>query len=523
MSWFADRRIGTKILAATATGIILSILVGTLALIRIGDLREYRRSEVGQAVPYILGLSNAALATKAAATDERGYLAAGDAKYKSEFLGRQPVADAALQQARTSARTPAEVAKVDEIRGKIDGWFDAVKAEFALFDSGRRADAVKAGYGPNRDLRKAYETLLTAEIDRASKALVAAEDFETIVTGAQVDVLVLIGIGLVIALTVAIYVGRLVVLPLRRVAQVLRAVADGDLTQTVVVRQRDEAGEMATALGTATESLRETVQALSEASGALAASSEELSITSASINDSVSEAAERAASVSQSSEETSRNVTAVSAGAEEMGLSIREIGQNVNQAVDIAGKAVTVAESTNTVVARLGESSAEIGNVVKLITSIAEQTNLLALNATIEAARAGDAGKGFAVVAGEVKDLAQETARATEDISRRVEAIQSDTASAVSAIAEIAHIISQINDFQTMVASAVEEQTATTSEMSRNVHEAATIGNDAAESMAGLATAVQTAAAGVGEANAAARNLAEMSAHLQRVVSAFRY
>ncbi|MGC9665235.1 methyl-accepting chemotaxis protein [Planosporangium sp. 12N6] len=523
LGWFADRRVGTKIIFTATVGIILAVLVGALALVRISDLRTYRQEEVGRAVPYIIGLENAALAAKSAATDERGYLMAGDAKFKTEFSGRQTVADAALQQARDAAATPAEVATVDKLKTSVDGWFNAVNAEFALFDSGNRAGAVEAGYGPNRDLRKAYETALAAEIDRASKALVAAKGFDATVRSAEYSVLALIGIGLVVALALAVYVGRLVVVPLRRVAHVLRAVADGDLTQQAVVRQRDEVGEMADALGTATGSLRDTVQALDDAAGALAASAEELSVTSGRINDGVADAAQRASAVSRSSEETSRGVTAVATGAEEMGQSIQEIATNVSQAVEVAGKAVATADSTNTVVARLGESSTEIGNVVKVITSIAEQTNLLALNATIEAARAGDAGKGFAVVASEVKDLAQETARATEDISRRIEAIQGDTASAVTAIGEISHIIGRVNDYQTMIASAVEEQTATTAEMSRSVHEAATAGNQVAESVAGLADAVQVAATGVGEASAAARHLAEMSAHMQQVVGRFRY
>ena len=177
-----------------------------------------------------------------------------------------------------------------------------------------------------------------------------------------------------------------------------------------------------------------------------------------------------------------------------------------------------MAESTNHTVAKLGESSAEIGNVVKVITSIAEQTNLLALNATIEAARAGEAGKGFAVVASEVKDLAQETARATEDISRRVEAIQSDTSNAVAAIGEISQIIARINDYQLTIASAVEEQTATTNEMSRSVSEAASGTTDIAANIGGVASATQATTATLAEADRTVTELATLADELQAAV-----
>jgi methyl-accepting chemotaxis protein len=522
LGWFADRRVATKIITATAVGLVLAFLVGGLALLRIGDLQRYRREEVGQAMPYILGLENAALGAKAAATDERGYLMAGDPKFRTEFEGRQPTVDAGLDQARKAASTPEQAARVDDIRSRIDAWFTAVRAEFATFATDRAA-AVKAGYGPNRDLRKAYEAQLNTEVDRAGKELVAAAGFDRTVSDSRRDLLLVFVAGLSLALASAIYVARLVVVPLRRVAKVLDAVGDGDLTNRVSVQQRDEVGQMAGALERATDSIRDAVRVIAEAAHRLASSSDELSTTSGNINSGIGDAAARSSRVSASTEQMSQNVSTVAAGAEEMGASIVEISQNVNQAVDVAGKAVSVAESTNAVVARLGESSAEIGTVIKVITAIAEQTNLLALNATIEAARAGDAGKGFAVVASEVKDLAQETARATEDIGRRVDAIQGDTSSAVAAIGEIAEIIGRINDYQTMIASAIEEQTATTAEMSRSVNEAAGAGNEVNRSVSGLAEAVQVAASGVGEVNAAVHELATTSADLQRIVGRFRY
>jgi methyl-accepting chemotaxis protein len=188
----------------------------------------------------------------------------------------------------------------------------------------------------------------------------------------------------------------------------------------------------------------------------------------------------------------------------------------------VAAQATEVAAATNEQVGRLGTSSQQIGEVVKVITSIAEQTNLLALNATIEAARAGEAGKGFAVVAGEVKDLARETAKATEDIARRVEAIQADTASAVGAIGQIGTIVADINNYQMTIASAVEEQTVTTSEMSRNVAEAATGSGEIASNITGVAAAAATSTGVVHQIGAEIDELARLSDELRVQVAGFR-
>jgi len=269
--------------------------------------------------------------------------------------------------------------------------------------------------------------------------------------------------------------------------------------------------------------ITEPLKVVAENASSLAASSDQLTLVSQRMGASAEETAAQANVVSAASEQVSKNVQTVATGTEEMTASIREIAKNAHEAAKVANSAVTVAETTNSTVAKLGESSAEIGKVIKVITSIAQQTNLLALNATIEAARAGEAGKGFAVVANEVKELAKETAKATEDISQKIDAIQTDTKSAVSAIGEISSIINQINDISNTIASAVEEQTATTNEMSRNVAEAAKGSSEIAQNITVVASAAQETTSGAGETQKAAGDLAKMAGGLRALISKYRF
>jgi methyl-accepting chemotaxis protein len=251
----------------------------------------------------------------------------------------------------------------------------------------------------------------------------------------------------------------------------------------------------------------------------LGSSSEELTAVSTEMSASAEETAAQANVVSAAAEQVSKNVQTVATGVEEMGASIREIAGNANQAAKVAEEAVKVAEVTNATIAKLGESSQEIGKVIKVITSIAEQTNLLALNATIEAARAGEAGKGFAVVANEVKELAKETAKATEEIGQKIDAIQNDTRGAVDAIQNISRVIGTINDISNTIASAVEEQTATTNEISRNVAEAAKGSGEIAHNITSVAKAAQSTTQGASNTQQAAGELSRMAAELQQLVS----
>ncbi|AGL18932.1 methyl-accepting chemotaxis protein [Actinoplanes sp. N902-109] len=332
-----------------------------------------------------------------------------------------------------------------------------------------------------------------------------------------------VAVAAVLVCALAFFVVVSITRPLQRVRQALRAMADGDLTVEAHVTARDEVGQMAQALDEAQDNMRRIVSSVAASAQAVAAAAEEMSSTSSTMTDSAHQAAQQAHGVSQAAAGVSENVSAVAKGTEEMGASIRDISHNATEAARVAGQAVAVAEATTAQVGKLGESSTEIATVIKVITAIAEQTNLLALNATIEAARAGEAGKGFAVVASEVKDLAQETARATDDISRRVQAIQADTAGAVSAIGEITSVIAHINDYQATIASAVEEQTATTEEMSRSVALAAAGAGDIASNITGLAGAAQVSTEGIAQSRQAVGELSSMAHDLQTLVSHFRY
>jgi methyl-accepting chemotaxis protein len=257
-------------------------------------------------------------------------------------------------------------------------------------------------------------------------------------------------------------------------------------------------------------------------STALSNSAQDLTATSTQMSANAEETSAQANVVSAASEQVSKNVQTVATAAEEMTASIKEIAKNAAESAKVATGAVRVAEKTNATISKLGESSVEIGKVIKVITSIAQQTNLLALNATIEAARAGEAGKGFAVVANEVKELAKETAKATEDISQKIDAIRTDTKESVEAIAQISAIINQINDISNTIASAVEEQTATTNEMTRNITEAAKGSSEIAQNITGVATAAKSTTEGASNTSRSAADLSRMSKELQDAVSSFR-
>ncbi len=350
--------------------------------------------------------------------------------------------------------------------------------------------------------------------DTLDSTVAAAGRGRSVALGVSAVVLIaLVGIGSVVS--------RGITGPLTRVVRTLEALADGDLSARVRPSSGGELGRLEAALNTSTDSLHDVVSSVVATSGAIAAASEQLAASSAQISASAEETRVRSGVVSSAADEASRSVATVAAGAQEMTASIREIALNANAAARVAAGAVSEAEDTTRTVVRLAASSREIGEVVEAITAIAGQTNLLALNATIEAARAGEAGKGFAVVAGEVKELAQETARATEDITRRVAAIQADTTGAMAAIDRIGGVIGQINDYQLTIAAAVEQQTATTNEMSRSVAEGSGATSQIATTITGVWTAAGATTDALAHCAAAVEELSRMADGLRVAVRHF--
>jgi len=520
--WFADRSLAVKFgLLVTVVVLALAALLTTLVVSNSAvSAAEEESGHFNDAQALVLQLDTRASEFKvdafralvsATPADELANLAEDEAT-ATELLEELAGVPLSGDSATTVAALEASFSDYTEAIGAI---VDAAVADQAT---------ARLGYPAIQEANDVTDSAVGAAKDALSAGTEAAEArMAAAISRADTLGTVAVAVGLVLIVGLSLLTQRSLARPIVRVKAALEAMARGDLTVPVGVPAKDEVGQMATALDTAQEHLRTVIASVAASSDAVAAASEELSASSAQISDSAQETSAQSGVVSAAAEEVSRNVATVAAGAQEMGSAIREISQSVNEATRVAGQAVTEAQATTATVTRLGTSSQEIGAVVKVITSIAEQTNLLALNATIEAARAGEAGKGFAVVANEVKELAQETARATEDIARRVEAIQGDTGGAVAAIGRISEIIGSINDYQLTIASAVEEQTATTSEMSRSVQEAAGGSTEIATNIVGVSTAAGSTTQALGQTRMAVDELSRMASDLRTTVARFTY
>ena len=522
---WSDRSLGVKLSALVAAG---AASLGVFAVIAVGEI-------TGTDGPRSTLLA-ATTATGAALEADMMHDAVRADVLQALLDGRGPqYASAVTDLAEHSDNLRAQLTAVSDaglgadVGAAVDTVMPAVDAYLASADqiirtAGQDVTAARAAYPT---FLTAFEAL-EADLPAVGEAIAADADEAAQADEEQrssaVAALVTVALGGVALLALLGWVvTRSVVRPLNQVGAVLAGLAEGDLRGTTGISSRDEVGRMAAALETSMGNMRAVLATIGDTTQTLASATEELSASSHGMTRLAEDSSTQSGVVAGAAGQVSSNVQTVAAGAEEMGASIREIARNAAEVARVAAQAVVVADGTNAKVAKLGESSVEIASVVKVITSIAEQTNLLALNATIEAARAGDAGKGFAVVANEVKELAQETARATQDITARVEAIRADTGGAVQAIAAISSIIAQINDSQSTIAAAVEEQTATTTEMNRNVAEAAVSAGSIAENIDAVATTARATTDAMAEARTALDEVTRMAASLHTAIGTFRY
>lgn len=459
--------------------------------------------------------------------------------------------DALWQAFMATYHTPeeAEVAAVmAAAKDEYDAVWPQVFAHLLAGDKVAAQDLARTRGGPAfADLAKNIGTLAALQIR------VAGEEYDNASETFELEVYLLLGVvvaAMIIGSLLAWLIARSITAPLGQIIGVMGELTNGNLAVEIAGQDRgDEVGSVAKAVGifkdglVEADRLRTEQQAeqtrqiersrkmevavadfdkmITEVVGSVSAAATQLQSTAQSLSATAEETSQQSNAVAAASEQMTQNVQTVASATEELAASIREIGNQVTESTRIVGGAVAQAEDTNGKVKLLADAAQKIGDVVTLINQIASQTNLLALNATIEAARAGEAGKGFAVVASEVKNLATQTAKATDEIAAQVRAIQDSTDSSAKAIEEISQTINRVSEISTAIASAVEEQGAATQEISRNVQQASVGTSEVTSNIVGVTEASQQTSAGSSQVLSAASELARNGDRLKKEVESF--
>jgi methyl-accepting chemotaxis protein len=523
---FVHRVSGRLALAFLAPLLVLCV-VGVITYRNASALRQ-TGGMVSHTYQVLEGLDVITSDLKDAETGQRGYLITGQDAYLDPYNAALAAIDGDIGDVATLTKdNPAQQQRIAQLRPLVTAKLDELKQTIDLrrargFDAARAVVLTNKGKAVMDQIRTVLSDMRNAEA-----SLLSVRDKESAKSATQSHTIIVVGVLLTAGLVVLLggLLARSILRPLHALTGRMREIADGegDLTQRVDESRRDEFGALGAVFNQLMGKLAATMGSIAGQARGLAGAIQELTAGSAQIGTAADQTASQATTVSAAAEQMRGTVGTLAAGAEQMGASIREISTNATEASRVVAQAVEVAGNAKTTVTQLGESSGEISNVVQLINAIAEQTNLLALNATIEAARAGEMGKGFAVVASEVKDLAQETARATDDITRRIASIQSDADAAGAAIAQMSDIVTQVNDYQTTIASAVEEQTATTAEMARSINDASTTTHQIATSVGTVAAAASQTTQAVSDIQGSVDGLGGMSTGLRSAIDQFRY
>ena len=528
MKWLMNRKVGTKQILAFGAVLLLTIFLGVFALFKLSAVRATTVDMSDRRVPAIQALAALQTGLMQYRGAEMSYVFLNDpderALRTANMESGMAMVAKALGDFDPLVDTPDERKVYDMIKQDVEQCKAETQTILGYISKNNTSDAVSEVTGSAAGAFGQAVSDIQQEVDLKVQGAAEAKTASAASYKRSVWwILSTVVAATALSLLLAIATTRLIASPVREVGIVVGRIAGGDITnEDLTVRSSDEIGELARNVNIMQRSLRKMIASVFTSAQRIATASEEFSSTNRQITAHSVEVSEQASVATATTENLKHNLQTVATGTEEMSATIQDIAKNATESARVASEAVKTAEITNAAVAKLGESSMQIGQVLKVITSIAQQTNLLALNATIEAARAGEAGKGFAVVANEVKELAKQTARATEDISQRIAAIQSDTKESASAIATIGAIISHINDITGTIATAVEEQSATTEGMARNIGEAARGSTEIARNIEGVSQAAHSTSAGATGSQRAAEALAQMSIELHGLISQFK-
>ena len=528
MKWYMNLKIGTKQLLGYLVLITLTGFLGLFALHGLGTVREQAAELAERRFPLTQAFSELRPGMFQYRVSEIDYVFTQDPDERnlrnSKMQSGLADSEAALAKLASLLDNDAERKLFHAVKVDLDKCKAETNTVLELVaqkkDLEAQSEETGTANGNFDDLMVDIKAAIDLEV---SAAAASSKTSNSLYQHTRFLVLGTLMITLALGLFMAITSSRLIARPIYEVSLVAKQIASGDLTGPMLsIRSSDEVGQLAGSVNSMHKHLKATISTVLLNAAHIAASSKKFLAVSGTMQGNSEEASHQSQAVSAATEAVNMNLDTVAMATGQMSTTIREIAKNATEAARIASEARKRAADTNVIVTKLGNSTAKIGEVVKVVTSIAHKTNLLALNATIEAARAGEVGAGFAVVANEVKELARQTSTSAEEIGRMIDTIRGDAKEAVEAISRIDRIIAQVDTISTAIADAVEEQSASTDQMSSSLTGAAQSSRAVAENIRSVAHVTQSMSDGTVDLRKAAAELSQMSADLHNLVSQFR-